>query len=341
MKIKEIKQTPCTLKLNKTFCNAKNEYSIKESILIEIITDSITGYGEISPLEKFSNETFQEISWGLQTFIQAIDYNTEYSLNDILMLVEIYCNQIPSLHFGMDTALYDIASKKNKIPLSKFLSSTSCNNVKFSSLYSNQSHRKQYGTNTIKYKLGTNSLNQDIEILESISNHNKSIKFRLDANRNYTLGEFVNIYKKLEKFNVDYFEEPIKNLNIEKLKKIKNEFNIKIAIDESLYDGSDYKTWLKTDLINSIIIKPNIFGGYKKIFDLCRIGQNNNVKIIFSSSLESSIGNMASIHLAATLKDNQEHGLDIYNFYNTFSNNPIYKKNQLCINLEPLIGLGI
>ena len=218
----------------------------------------------------------------------------------------------------MDTALYDIASKKNRMPLSKFLSSTSCNNVKFSSLYSNQSHRKQYGTNTIKYKLGTNSLNQDIEILESISNHNKSIKFRLDANRNYTLGEFVNIYKKLEKFNVDYFEEPIKNLNIEKLKKIKNEFNIKIAIDESLYDGSDYKTWLKTDLINSIIIKPNSFGGYKKMFDLCRIGQNNNVKIIFSSSLESSIGNMASIHLAATLEDNQEHGLDIHNFYNTF-----------------------
>ena len=114
MKIKKIKQTPLTLKLNNTFFNAKAQYSTKESIIIEIITDSFSGYGEISPLDNFSTETLQEINWGLQAFMQSIDYNIEYSLEDILILTEVYCNQIPSLHFGIDTAFYDIESKKNK-----------------------------------------------------------------------------------------------------------------------------------------------------------------------------------------------------------------------------------
>ena len=75
MKIKKIRYNPCSPKLNQKFCNSKTQYSIKENILIEIITDSMSGYGEISPLENFSTETTQEIQWGLEAFIQAIDYD--------------------------------------------------------------------------------------------------------------------------------------------------------------------------------------------------------------------------------------------------------------------------
>ena len=177
MKIKKIRYNPCSLKLNQKFCNSKTQYSIKENILIEIITDSMSGYGEISPLENFSTETTQEIQWGLEAFIQAIDYDADYSLNDLLILAEIHCNEIPSLHFGIDTALYDIESKKNKVSLSKLLSSRSYDYIKFSSLYSNQSKKIQYKTKNIKYKLGIQSIDEDIQVLESIASNNKSIKF--------------------------------------------------------------------------------------------------------------------------------------------------------------------
>ena len=341
MKIKKIEQATSTFNLNQRFCNAKTQYSTKENILIEIITDSVSGYGEISPLEKFSSETTQEIQWGLQAFIQSIDYSIDYSLKDLLALAEIHCDQIPSLHFGIDTALYDIESKKNKVSLSKLLSSTSYDNIKFSSLYSSQSKKIEYHTETIKYKLGVQSINEDIQTLESIANNNEFIKFRFDANRHYTLEEFLEVYKKLKIFNIDYFEEPIQNPDLEKLKKIKNEFDFKIAIDESLYDGSNYNLWINEGLIHSMIIKPSILGSYKKNFNLYQVAQKNNLRVIFSSSLESSIGNMATIHLAAILENNEEHGLDIYNFYDTFINQPIYKQDAFCVNLESLIGLGI
>ena len=109
-------------------------------------------------------------------------------------------------------------------------------NIKFSSLYSNQSQKVKYHTQTIKYKLGMQSIDEDIQVLESIASNNKSIKFRLDANRYYTFEEFLKVYKKLKIFNIDYFEEPIQNPDLEKLKKIKNELDCKIAIlDRSTY----------------------------------------------------------------------------------------------------------
>ena len=43
------------------------------------------------------------------------------------------------------------------------------------------------------YKLGVNDFYHDIKILNSINEHNQSIKLRLDANQAYTLEEFQNI----------------------------------------------------------------------------------------------------------------------------------------------------
>ena len=61
MKIKKIQYTPSSFNLGQRFSNAKMQYFSKESVLIKIITNSASGYGEISPLEKFSTETIQEI----------------------------------------------------------------------------------------------------------------------------------------------------------------------------------------------------------------------------------------------------------------------------------------
>ncbi|MBI44947.1 MAG: o-succinylbenzoate synthase [Candidatus Marinimicrobia bacterium] len=338
MKIQHINQTTCNLKLNKKFQNSHTTYKEKGSIILEIISDSFIGYGEICPLNHFSNETFQEINWGFQGFIESIDNTIDYSLKDLLTLAEIHCADIPSLHFGIDTALYDLQSKKNKVSLSKFLCSKAPDYIKLSSLYTKQ---KIYNTNTIKYKLGIKTIEEDIKILQLLQRQNKTIKFRLDANRKYSYLEFQEIYKKLndEIYNIEYFEEPIKTPNIKILKKIKSETKAQIAIDESLYDGSDYKQWMENDLIHTVIIKPSILGGYRKILHLCEIAAKYNIKVIFSSALESGIGNAATIHLAAATQNYQEHGLNIYNFYDSCKQ-PLYQKDDNTINLKSIVGLG-
>ena len=335
MKINNIEYNEHQVDLKNIFRNNKTSYSYKKSVIIKIFTDQYVGLGEASPLNGFSNETFQEIIWALELFIESISFNTKYSFHELLDLAEIHCSNIPSLHFAIDTAIYDIEGQRRQLPISRILNSKCSNIIFFSDIYTPNKTLNRIKTNTIKYKLGVNEINDDTQIFDLINNN---IKLRLDANQAYTLDQFKKVYLKLSSYNIEYFEEPIKNINSNILYKLNK---IPIAIDESIYQNNNYIHWLKNELINTIIIKPSIWGGYKKIFQLVNLAKQHNTKIILSTALENSIGNMAAIHLSSALDNNLEHGLNIHNFYDTFIVKPTYDKSNTSVNLNNVIGLGL
>ena len=156
-----------TLELNKTLFNSKNEYSEKENFIIKITTKNYIGYGEVSTLSGFSKETNQQINWNFQSFIQSIKLHSQYSFQELLNLVEIHCHDTPSLHFGLDTALYDLKCKREGKSISQFLSDSAKKNVNFSLLY-NQKLIAKNNCNTIKYKIGINSIDNDLQALSSL-----------------------------------------------------------------------------------------------------------------------------------------------------------------------------
>ena len=345
MKIKKINYTPYKKSLKKSFYNSQNKYSYTEGVIIELIishsSKSIIGYGEASILAGFSSDNIQKINWGIESFIAGIEFGYDYSLDELLNLAEIQCHDLPSLHFAIDTALYDLTGKIQQLPLSTLLNIQSATSVEFSELYMPY-NKPNFNQNLImKYKLGVNEISDDIKILNDLVKNNQSIHFRFDANQLYTETEFFEVVKKLQHFNIDYFEEPIINLSSAVLKRINNTLTINIAIDESLYNGKNYLKWIENNWIHSVIIKPSIFGGYKKNFKLYKQCKAQNINIILSSSLEDSIGNMATIHLAASINNKLTHGLNIHNFYDKFVYTPVYLKNASSVNVDKLIGLGI
>tara|TARA_B100000953_G_scaffold215067_1_gene177755 strand:- start:542 stop:1558 length:1017 start_codon:yes stop_codon:yes gene_type:complete len=338
MRIKNIEYDKYKIQLKNVFKNHNREYSLREGFIIKIMSQPFVGKGEVAPLDGFSKENFQEIIWTLEAFIKSIELSTEYTFNELLNLAEIHCFEIPSLHFAIDTALYDIEGQTRNLSISKILNPQCKNEINLSNLYTVNEKIKNIKSNYIKYKLGVNDFYHDIKILNSINEHNQSIKLRLDANQAYTLEEFQNIYKQLSHLNIEYFEEPIKKPDKYKLEKIKD---INIAIDESIYMNNDYCQWIEMGLINTVIIKPSIWGGFKKFNSLIKQCEQHNVNIVLSSALENSIGNMATIQLAAALDNQISHGLNIHYFYDYFISQPIYKNNQSNINLDHINGLGI
>ena len=345
MKITKVNYSTYKNYLKQIFCNSKNKYSYQESVMIELIilnsSEPLIGYGEASILAGFSKESIQEINWGIESFIAAIDFNYNYSLEELLNLVEVQCCELPSLHFAIDTALYDLTGKLHNSPISKLLNKNSAELVEFSDIYISNNQIKNQQSHIIKYKLGINKINDDIQIINNLSDKNPKMQFRFDGNRLYTEIEFLEVLKKLKHININYFEEPLINLNSSILKKIKNEINVKIAIDESLYNGNNYLNWIKNNLIDSVIVKPSIFGGYKKNFELYNLCMAKNINVILSSALENSIGNMSTIHLAAAINNNFLHGLNIHNFFDDFIYPPPYSKNKTYVNINKFIGLGI
>ena len=318
--------------------NSQMNIAQRSGSIIKLFLDDVYGRGEAAPLLPYSNESLMEISWGLEELKSALGDNANYSENELFELFELYSNKIPTLHFALDLALYDILSIKRKISIAKYLNENNLDILKFSSIHNgpiNKSFKK------IKVKIGVGSLDNEISLLNDLFNeYSQDVEFRLDANQAYSIDEFLYLYNRIKHLNIEYIEEPLCKLNKKNLKIIKNECDASIAIDESLFH-QQYKEFAENGLIDYAVIKPSLLGGVKSIIKMVNFFKKNNIDVIFSSALETEVGNLASIHLASALELKNHHGLNNYSFYNLDQNVMPYSKTDTSISLKRINGLGI
>ena len=121
MKIIKIYYEKYEIPLIEKFKNSKNQYTNQQGLVFIIKTKEYVGLGEAVLLKGFSNHTMQEMVWAAESLIESIQDNEEYSMEELLIMAEIHCSQTPTVQFAIDTALYDIESQKQGLPLSKFL----------------------------------------------------------------------------------------------------------------------------------------------------------------------------------------------------------------------------
>ena len=336
MKIIKIYYEKYEIPLIEKFKNSKNQYTNQQGLIFVIQTKEHVGLGEAVLLSGFSKHTMQEMIWAAESLIESIQNNEEYSMEELLITAEIHCSQTPSVQFAIDTALYDIESQKQNLPLSKILNKEAFGCIDCSQTLLDQ--KNIITSDTVKIKIGANSMKDDISFLNKIEKEHPNVKMRLDANQCYSIEELSYLYKNISHLNIDFLEEPIKNPNIKKIEYIKNLYpSLNYAIDESIYQNRNYEKWIKNNLISTMIIRPSLIGGFRSFFSIIDLYQGH-LQLLVSSSLENSVGNMAIIHLASTLSNKNKHGLNIYSFYNQFFLPPLYENHK--IKLDHLIGLG-
>lgn len=336
MKIVQIYYEQYKIPLIENFKNSQNQYNGQKGLVFHIKTTKNTGLGEAVLLEGFTNNTFQEMIWAAESFIRVVNYNEEYTFNELLVMAEIHCNAVPSVHFAIDTALYDIQAQHDNIPLSKLCNKEALSRVEFSQALI--SRKSTINNDVVKLKIGVHRIDDDISFLNQISRKHPSLKIRLDANQQFSVKEFESLYNNISHLKIDFFEEPIKNPNIKTIEYIKNKYpGLRYAVDESLYQKTNYDDWIQRGLIDAVVVRPSVLGGFGKFLKMIKL-YNEKVQFLISSSLENSVGNMAVIHLASTIEKQEKHGINIYNFFNEFIQPPLYTKNH--IDLQNLTGLG-
>ena len=234
MKIIKIYYEKYEIPLIEKFKNSKNQYTNQQGLIFVIQTKEHVGLGEAVLLSGFSKHTMQEMIWAAESLIGSIQNNEEYSTEELLIMAEIHCSQTPSVQFAIDTALYDIESQKQNLPLSKILNKEAFGCIDCSQTLLDQ--KNIITSDTVKIKIGANSMKDDISFLNKIEKEHPNVKMRLDANQCYSIDELSYLYKNISHLNIDFLEEPIKNPNIKKIEYIKNLYpSLNYAIDESIY----------------------------------------------------------------------------------------------------------
>jgi len=196
------------------------------------------------------------------------------------------------------------------------------------------------GFKVIKVKVGLGNIFDEIEQLEKLTDsYGKKVLFRLDANGFFDLPKAIRFCKEMEKFNIEYIEQPLPVNDVDDLKELQFHTDIPIALDESITCLESAKKIIDMEVAQVFVIKPMVSGGFIESNKLIEVARSNNIIPIISSSLETAIGRMACIHLVASNKIQDACGLATDCFFNEDIATPQIKNGILNIPDKPGLGL--
>ena len=153
------------------------------------------------------------------------------------------------------------------------------------------------------------ALQDDIDRIHQVREHYPDARIRLDANGNWDIETALKIAKIISQENIplEYLEQPVKTIaEMAELKLKLQEFNIKIAADESVRKVSDPLAVAQANAADILVLKAAPLGG---INNALHIAKEAGLPVVVSSALETSIGISMGAYLAALLNSEYASGL--------------------------------
>lgn len=300
------------------------ELTKRKGIILHLQIDKYEGFGEIAPLENFSTESFEEAleqTIALKTHIlnDEIPKHVEKLDGRLNKWLEKY-KLMPSVQFGIETAILNLITSTRNIPLYKLITESFEEEIFISGLLqgSKEEILKQaseminQGFKSLKLKV-SNSIEEDIEKVNSLHDiiTGKAL-LHIDANQKWEIDQAMIFGNHVNFTDIDYIEEPFSK--IEDISNFYNKTLIPVALDETLQKKS-FNDIKSIDGVDVVILKPTMIGGIDKTWEIIKEGKRLAIRAIISSSFETSIGVLALANLAGAIDHNKFSGLDTLKYF--------------------------
>jgi o-succinylbenzoate synthase len=334
----ELTYSPYSISLTKPFITSRGEISERKGFIISVKNQSNEeGIGEAAPLPEFGSESYEDDEKALEN----IQLNLRLDLNNLPISIDESLsdfNHLPALRSGIEQAILNLICVEKKTTLGDLFNVVVARNISVNGiigLLDNQTavamakELKAAGYRSIKIKVGRSSFEDDLEIVKNIRGETgKNIMMRLDANGKWDTNEAVNCLKQLEQFNIEYIEQPVSN--IENFIGISENTSIPLAADESLRSYKEATDIINNNLAPVLILKPMMLGGLTTTMKIINQAEKKGLKIVITSSIETSIGRSIAVFAAGILKKQTAHGLAVADYFrNTIVNDPFPVNNGM------------
>jgi len=156
------------------------------------------------------------------------------------------------------------------------------------------------GYTTIYFKVG-HDIHADIEAVEAVRSAigNKG-EIRIDANEAWTPGTAIRFIKQIERFDVEWIEQPTPAKDIDALARVRRAVNTPVAANQTSWTFEDVQQVLKADAADVIVIDQYQVGGlltYKKAVALC---EASGIPVNHHAWGELGIATAAGAHVVAS-----------------------------------------
>lgn len=286
----------------------------REGLILEYMTSDFTHYAEAAPLPGFSRETLDDVQMELKRdhcdFLELLSgKDPDFSLYQYF----VQQKTSPSLQFALDSLAYQVMTHQQDKPQNHLfndkLQPVSVNgliSLDRADVLQQVDNLIKDGFHTIKVKVGVN-FDREFRQLKTVRANFPDVTLRLDANRAWSLIDAIYNVFRMEELNIEYCEEPLQKATIRNYDLLKSYTNVPLALDETFIHHPNWSNFLP--YITHIVAKPMFIGSIIYTLGLKELAKN--VKIVLTTSLESSIGRKITSLLAASGAGSKDlaHGL--------------------------------
>jgi L-alanine-DL-glutamate epimerase-like enolase superfamily enzyme len=278
-------------------------------LIIQLETDEgLTGIGEAPGPTLTAIETIVEEE--LAQFLVGQDpLRTEWLVHRMEEFTRNWSQLASYAIAGLEMALLDLKGKALGVPVAELLGGFCRDEVRLVGYLfidepeANARKAAEFvdqGFEELKLKVGRD-LGQDFDTLAAIRDTVGSTpKIRVDANMNWSVPAAIKSIRTLERFDLQYVEQPVPDFDIEGMAQVRRAIAVPLAADEACTDVRSVLKLLRADACDVFVVYPSEAGGLTRARHIAAIADGAGKWCAIGSWAELGVATAANLHVAAS-----------------------------------------
>jgi L-alanine-DL-glutamate epimerase-like enolase superfamily enzyme len=326
LKIQDVEIYYFDIPLKEPFTITLGTITTSSGVLIRVVTDAgVTGIGESSPFQPVTGDTQETNVVAAKAIREMLKGKDPLAIESAHKLFGGFLHSNPAAVAAFDMALYDILGKVAGLPVFRLLGGdkTTFETDVTTGIDTPENMAKSVqtrlaaGFKTFKIKVGMDP-DADVARLQAIRDAiGYDYNIRIDANQGWTPAQAVMALKAMEKFRIQFCEQPGPDFDIAGLKQVRDESQIGIMADESLHYPSDAIKLINAAACDYFNIKLMKAGGMTNALRIALIAEAANIRCMLGCMIETRLGLTAAAHVHGATRNIVFADLDGY-FEHTF-----------------------
>jgi L-Ala-D/L-Glu epimerase len=273
---------------------ARGEETVTRTAIVRARYRELEGVGESTPIERYG-ESVESVLQYFATHGPACD--DPYQLETLLS-----SKVPPAARAGFDLALHDLLGKELGKPLYALLgldpSQTPVTSFTIGIADPQTTLRKvdEVADHPIlKVKLGIGTIAEQVETIALVRERYTGA-IRIDANEGWDAETTVTILRELERFEIEFCEQPIQAGHADVLRSIRERVSIPIVTDEDSLTASDLPRLY--GCVDGVNVKLAKTGGIRGALAMIHTARAMSMKVMLGCMVESAVAATAAAHLS-------------------------------------------
>ncbi|HUG93461.1 MAG TPA: mandelate racemase/muconate lactonizing enzyme family protein [Planctomycetaceae bacterium] len=162
------------------------------------------------------------------------------------------------------------------------------------------------GFTTIKVKVGTGDLNEDVERVRAVrAAIGPDRELTIDANCGYDAATAIEAARRMEPFRVALFEQPTPQRDFGALAEVRRNVSCEVMADDIVFDLDDARECLRNEACDCVSVYPGKNGGIHKSRAIVELAAAGGVGCTIGSNLELDVASAAMAHLVVACPNMQ------------------------------------